>query len=50
VRHAAEEPCRAEVHDGDLVPVAFGRLLTTDDAAEGVAAFRENRDPEFTGK
>jgi enoyl-CoA hydratase/3-hydroxyacyl-CoA dehydrogenase len=29
---------------------AFGLLLTTDDVTEGVAAFQEDRDPEFTGQ
>jgi enoyl-CoA hydratase/3-hydroxyacyl-CoA dehydrogenase len=29
---------------------SFGRLLTTEDVAEGVAAFQEDRDPEFTGE
>lgn len=29
---------------------AFGQLLTTEDVAEGVAAFQANREPEFTGR
>ncbi|ADB62659.1 3-hydroxyacyl-CoA dehydrogenase NAD-binding protein (plasmid) [Haloterrigena turkmenica DSM 5511] len=29
---------------------AFGHLMTTDDLTEGIAAFRNDRDPEFTGK
>jgi enoyl-CoA hydratase/3-hydroxyacyl-CoA dehydrogenase len=29
---------------------AFGHLFTTDDMWEGMAAFQEDRDPEFEGK
>jgi len=29
---------------------AFGLLLTTDDVAEGVAAFQDDREPEFEGR
>ena len=28
----------------------FGLLFSTDDLREGTAAFREKRDPEFTGE
>ncbi|WP_259370347.1 3-hydroxyacyl-CoA dehydrogenase/enoyl-CoA hydratase family protein [Salinarchaeum laminariae] len=34
----------------DLESQAFALLLTTDDAAEGTAAFSEDREPEFTGE
>ena len=28
----------------------FGLLMSTDDVREGTAAFRDDRDPEFTGE
>ncbi len=34
----------------DMESQAFGLLVSTDDMLEGVAAFREDRDPEFEGR
>jgi len=34
----------------ELEAQAFGHVVDTDDAAEGVAAFREDRQPEFQGR
>lgn len=34
----------------DVEATAFGVLMTTDDVIEGITAFMEDRDPEFTGE
>jgi enoyl-CoA hydratase/carnithine racemase len=43
-RRAIEQPAL------DALPAALAALATTDDAAEGLRAFRDRRDPVFTGR
>ncbi len=49
-----KEAMRAGRHDAttgfDMEAYAFGHLLSTDDLTEGIAAFSNDRDPEFDGK
>jgi len=49
-----KEAMRAGRHDAtvgfDMEASAFGHLKSTDDLQEGIAAFSNDRDPEFTGQ
>lgn len=51
IKESAEKATQFGLDEGiEYDQKLFGRLLETDDYLEGIAAFRENRDPEFEGR